>query len=253
MASFRMVSAYASAYRITGDVAYRELASETLAKAKLHFSDGPRLKVYASSAPDSMVAGRAFIYGLAIQAALDVDAVTLDGNSLLWAGDLSSTVAEVFSTDEYLRECPSSADLVGLPVTDFTMLFDESTVGLISMSESRLKSAGIPLVPSLKAHVSGLPVDAIDSPILHTDLIQASLMREHGVTYVFGEQTSKELREAIARSPLKGVNRREAGSADRNVLPPESSGALRIDTDGAAKPVNDAGQIGVPSLPSPPK
>ena len=253
MATFRVVSAYATAFRITGDIAYRELAAETLAKAKRHFSDGPRLKVYASDAPDSIVAGRAFVYGLAIQAALDVGAVTLDGTSLLWAGDLSSTVAEVFSTDEYLRECPPSADLVGLPITDLAMLFDESTTGLLSMSESRLNSVGIPLVPSLKDRVSGLPLAAIDAPILHTDLIQASLIREHGVTYVFGKQASEKLKEAIARSPLKGVNRREADSSDKSSLSPESSGVLRIDTAGSAKPITDAGQIKVPSLQSDPK
>jgi uncharacterized protein YyaL (SSP411 family) len=249
VATFRVVSAYATAYRISGDPAYRELAAATLGKAKEHFSDGPRLKAYASDAADSLVAGRAFVYGLAIQAALDVEAVSLKGSWMLWAGDLSSTVAEFFSTDEYLRECPPSADLIGLPITDLAMLFDDSTAGLLSMCESQLDALGIPLLPSLKAQVSGLPMATIDSPILHTDLIQAALMREYAVTFVIGKKAPDDMKEAIARSPLKGVNRRLSGSSDGSVLSPEPDGALRIDAGGVAKPVRNVADINVPSLP----
>lgn len=249
VSTFRVVSAYASAYRITGDVSFRERAVETLAKAKLHFSAGPRLNLYEGKAPPSLVAGRAFLYGTAIQAALDVQAVTLDKSWLLWAGDLSSTAAEAFSAGNYLRECPASADLIGLPISDLAMLFDESSVGLLAMSESRLDSHGIPLVPSMEKQVIGLPMAALESPILHTDMIQAALMRGYGTTYVFGNQPSAEIREALARSPLKGVNRRQSGSVGGLEVSPAPSEVLRVAPGGKVSPVKSVGEIAVPSLP----
>lgn len=249
VATLRMVSAYASAFRITGETKYRDLAAETLAKAKAHFSDGPRLRIYAGEEPDSLLAARAFVYGVAIQAALDVNAITLDGSWLAWAGDLSSTVSEAFSADGYVREYPVSADLTGLPIADQAMLFDETTSGLLAMSGSRLDALGIPLTPALTSKVDLLPMAAISSPILHTDLIQAVLMRDFGVTYVLGKKAPGELREALARCPLKGVNRREAKPSDPARLSPEPDGALRVAPGGKASPVRGAGEIKVPSLP----
>jgi uncharacterized protein YyaL (SSP411 family) len=249
VASLRMVSAYASAYRITGENTYRDLAVKTLEKVKSHFADGPRLNLYAGGPAESVVSARAFVYGAAIQAALDVDAVTLDGTWQVWAGDLSSTVFELFSADGYVKECPPSADLMGLPIADSIMLYEDSTAGLLSMSESRLASLGIPLVPSLRKKLSILPAAAITDPVIYTDMIQSVLMREHGVTYVFGKDAPQALKDALARSPLNGVTRRAAypnDSADRSPKPDE---ALRITPDGKTSPIKAAEEIRVPSLP----
>lgn len=249
VATFRMVSAYATLYRVTGNIAYRDLAVATLGKAKAHFTQGLRLKSYAGDAADSLTAGRAFLYGVAIQAALDTHAVTLDRSWLVWAGDLSSTVAEDFAAEGSIRECPPSADLIRLPVMDAAMLFDESTVGLISMSVSRLEALGIPIVPSLKGKVVALPIAAVDSPIPHTDLIQAALMREFGMTFVFGKNIPDTMREALARSPLKGVNRREAESSDPDERSPKPGEVLRIARSGEVSPVKTVREIRVPYLP----
>jgi uncharacterized protein YyaL (SSP411 family) len=249
VATFRMVSAYATLYRVTGDTAYRDLAAETLGKAKANFTKGLRLKSFAGDAADSLTAGRAFLYGVAIQAALDVHAVTLDRSWLVWAGDLSSTVAEDFAAEGNIRECPPSADLIKLPVMDAAMLFDESTVGLISMSVSRLEALGIPVAPSLKGKVGALPISALDSPIPHTDLIQAALVREFGMTYIFGENIADTMREALARSPLKGVNRREAKPSDPDGRSPKPGEVLRIARGGEASPVKSVSEIKVPHLP----
>ncbi len=249
VATFRMISAYATAYRITGEIPYRDLASETLMKAKGHFAEGPRLKAYSGDAPDSLLAARAFVYGVAMQAALDVEAVTLKGDWLLWAGDLSSTVSEEFSTEAYVKECPRAADLTGLPISDPAMLFDESTLGLLAMSESRLDALGIPLVPSLRNKLSAFPITAIHSPILHSDLIQAALMRSFSVTFVFGKDTTETLKEALARSPLKGVNRRPVMPSDPPHLIPGPGEAIHLAPGGAASPVRSASDIHVPSLP----
>ena len=249
VATFRMVSAYATAYRITGETAYRDRATQTLAKAREHFAQGPRLKTYAGTAADSLIAGRAFLYAIAMQAALDVGAVTLDREWLVWAGDLSSTVTEYFAADGHLRESLPSSDLTGLPVTDTVMLFDESTVGLLSMSVSRLEALGIPLVPSLKKLAGVLPVNALGSPIPYTDVIQAALMREFGVTYKLGENAPEDMKEAAKRSPLKGVNRRMSEATDPVGRSPKPGEVIRIEPGGEASPVKSASEIGVTSLP----
>lgn len=249
VATFRMISAYATAYRVTGETSYRDLAKDILDKARAHFSDGPRLRNYVGDFADSLTGGRAFLYGVAIQAALDVEAITLNGVSLLWAGDLSSTLSEVFAVDSHIRESPASADLIGLPVTDMAMLFDESTAGLLAMSESRLAALDIPLAPTLKAELDALPVAALFRPVLHTDLIQATLMREFGVTYVFGKNTPEAMRQAIERSPFKGVNRREAKPTDPPARSPKPGEVLRITSGGAVNKVESVGDLHLPYLP----
>jgi uncharacterized protein YyaL (SSP411 family) len=249
VATFRMISAYATAYRVTGQTSYRDLASKTLAKAKQHFAEGPRLKVYSGDAPGSILAARAFVYGTAIQAALDVEAVSLKGEWLLWAGDLSSTVSEEFSAGAYIRECPRSADLIGLPVSDPSILFDESTLGLLAMAESRLDALGIRLVPALRKQLTAFPTSAIQNPVLHSDLIQAALLQSFSITYVYDKDAPEALKEVLAKSPLKGVNRRLVLPRDPPHLIPKPGEAVRLTPDGAVSPVRSASDIRVPSLP----
>ena len=249
VATFRMVSAYAMAYRITGQISYRDLASETLVKAKEHFARGSRLRLYAGDDPENLLDARAFVYGVAIQAALDVEAVTLKGDWLLWVGDLSSTVSEEFSSEAYINECPLAADLTRLPITDSTMLFDESTFGLLSMSESQLDALDIPLVPALGKKLSAFPISAVRNPIMHTDAIQATLMRHFSETYVFGKDTPETVKEALARSPLRGVNRRLVTPSDPKPMIPRAGEAIHLAHDGVARPVTSASDVRVPSSP----
>ncbi|MBC7979637.1 MAG: thioredoxin domain-containing protein [Armatimonadetes bacterium] len=248
VATFRMVSAYASAYRITGKEDFLKRAVDVLGKAKKHFSDGPFLRLYASDAAPSVVAGRAFIYGLAVQAALDVAAVTFDDNWLMWADDLATTTVELFLEKEYLRECPMNAKLMDLPITDIVMLFDESTAGVISMAESRLEALGRPLLKSFSDLATPLPMRAIDNPILHTDVIQASLMRSYGETFVYGSQASAEIKMAIARSPFKGVNRRSADSGSQPNQVVEADQVILITADKNIRQIQSVRDLGFPVL-----
>ena len=141
-----MVSAYAAAFGATGDEAYREKAVALLKRAREAFGVGPKLRVFSKEAPDSIGAGRAFLYALALQAVLDVAAITSDDQWLVWSEDLATTAAEMFTGNGFLKECPDEAKLIDLPVTDLVMLFDDSTAGLVSSAESRLAELGRPLV-----------------------------------------------------------------------------------------------------------
>ena len=213
--TFRMVSAYAAAFGATGDVVFREKAVVLLKKSKAAFSDGPRLRLFAKEAPKSIGEGRAFLYGLALQAVLDVAAITSDQSWLDWSEDLATTSAELFTDSEFLKECPDDAKIMDLPVTDLVMLFGDSTAGMISSAECRLAGYGRPLVKSFSELATPLPVYSVDRPVLHTDLLQATLARSFSVTVVAGTSLPPEMKLACEQLPMRMIQRRVAKATDQ--------------------------------------
>lgn len=212
--TFRMVSAFASAFAATGDEAWRDKAVSLLQKARLAFSQGARLRNFAIESPAPIGEGRAFLYALALQASLDVATITSDEGWLVWAEDLATTAAELFTTAEFLQECPDSAKIFNLPITDLAMLFDDSTAGLISMAECRLAERQRPLVATFSQLATPLPTYAVEQPILLTDLLQATLARHFKVSIVAGSALSPEFLLATQRLPLRMVQRRPTKAAD---------------------------------------
>ncbi len=213
-ATLRMVSVYAAAFGATGDGKFREKAVALLNNARTAFGDGPKLRIFTKDAPASIGGGRAFLYGLALQAALDVSVITSDDKWLVWSEDLATTAAELFTDSEFLKECPDEAKIMDLPVTDLVMLFDDSTAGLISFAECRLAERNRPLVPSFSDLATPLPTYAVDRPILHTDLLQATLARHFRVTIVAGSEISSEMKLVTERLPMRMFQRRAAKSQD---------------------------------------
>jgi uncharacterized protein YyaL (SSP411 family) len=213
-ASFRMVSAYAALYGVTGDLKFREKACDLLGKSKEAFSDGPRLRMFSMAAPQSIGAGRAFLYGLAMQAALDVSDITSDEKWKDWTEDLATTAAELFTASGFLKECPDDAKIIDLPITDLVMLFDDSTSGLISFAECRLSWQARPLVATFSEMASPLASHKVDRPILHTDLLQATLAREFKMTAILGPRVSPEMKLAVERLQFRMIQRRAAKPSD---------------------------------------
>jgi uncharacterized protein YyaL (SSP411 family) len=218
--TFRMVSAYAAAFGVTGDEKFREKAVNLLDRARLAFSDGPKLRSFSKDAPNSVGEGRAFLYGLALQAALDVSVITSDEKWLDWAESLATTAAELFTDSEFLKECPDDAKIIDLPVTDLVMLFDDSTAGLISFAECRLAERERPLVLNFSKLATPLPTYSVNRPILHTDLLQATLARHHKVLLITGDALSPELKLAAEMLPMRMIQRRPAKVQDE--VPPGS-------------------------------
>lgn len=212
--TFRMVSVYAVAFGATGNPAFRDKALALLERARKTFTDGPQLWMYATRTPPSVSAGRAFLYALAMQAALDVADVTGDESWLAWTDDLASTSAERFTATEFLKECPDDAKVIDLPVTDLVMLFDDSTAGLISLAECRLAARGRPLVESFSSLAIPLPMIALDRPVLHTDLIQACLVRHHAPVVLIGKDLPEALKTAVERLPLRLIKQRAGTPGD---------------------------------------
>ncbi len=213
-ASFRMVSAYAAAFAVTGDREYREKALGLLEKCRVAFTEGPRLRQFSKPAPVTYGEGRAFLYGLALQAALDVNVITSDEKWLGWADDLASTAAELFTGSDYLKECPDDAKIIDLPISDTVMMFDDSTKGLLSFAECRLAEGDRPLVAGLAGLVVPLAASSADRPVLYTDLLQATLAREYKVTLAAGAGLSPEMLLATQRLPLRMIQRRNAKPVD---------------------------------------
>jgi uncharacterized protein YyaL (SSP411 family) len=213
-ATFRMISAFAAAYAATGDEAWRGKAVALLGKAREAFSQGGKLRMYDREGPASVTAGRAFLYALALQSILDVHDIQPSESLLSWADDVATTAAERFTDADFLKECPDEAKIIDLPVTDLAMLFDDSTAGLISSAESRMAALGRPLVASFSRLATPLPEFAVERPVLHTDLILATMMRHHGMKAICGGNPSAELKAAYTRLPIRLVLRREAEEKD---------------------------------------
>ena len=228
--SLRMVSAYAAAFSITGREEYRGKAVTLLQRCREAFADGPKLRTFATDAEDSIGAARGFLYALALQAVLDVAAITSDEQWTIWSEDLATTAAEMFTGNDFLKECPDEARLIDLPVTDLVMLFDDSTAGLVSSAESRLAELGRPLVASFSELATPMPTYSLDRPVLHTDLLHATLMRHYRLTVLRGDTLPAELKLAVERLPVRTIQRRDAKPAEgvpagsvRVLLPDERS------------------------------
>ena len=245
--TFRMASALAAAYCATGDPALRERAAKVLTQARQTFCDGANLRMYATQTAPSVSAGRAFLYALAMQASLDVADVTEDEKWLVWAGDLAATAAERFATTEGLAEVAAEARLLDLPITDQAMLFEESTVALMAFAETRLAARGRPMA-AVFSQLTQLPLSAVDRPILHTDLIQATMVSHHAALVVMGTDLPEALQTAVTRLPLRLINRRTATAAD--AVP---AGALKILlADGTSRVVTTSEDLRNVVLPSAP-
>lgn len=212
-ATFRMISVYASAYTATGETEWRQKAVRTLDRAREAFSRGPLLQNFPGPA-DELTTGRAFLYGLAIQSALDVSDITVDSHRASWAEDLATTASEKFLSGNMLRETAPDQSVIGSPLSDRSMLFDDSTVGLLSSAEARLAARGRKLPEAFAITIVPTPAEAVTRPILHTDQLIAGLIREHAPLVLISPDAPEALKEAVCRLPLRLMTRRLAIESD---------------------------------------
>ncbi|OYV00045.1 MAG: hypothetical protein CFE26_24595, partial [Verrucomicrobiales bacterium VVV1] len=206
-ATFRMISAYSAAYTATGDTEWRQKAIRTLDRAREAFSRGPLLQNFPGPA-DELTSGRAFLYGLAIQSALDVSDITLDSHRASWAEDLATTASEKFLSGDMLRETAPGQSIFSSPLSDRAMLFDDSTVGLFSSAEARLAARGRRLSEAFATTIVPTPTDAIARPIVHSDQLIAGLIREQAPRVLISPDAPEALKEAACRLPLRLLTRR---------------------------------------------
>lgn len=212
----RMASAYARAFAISGDAAWREKAVKTLAAAKKEFTqpEGIRLVTAAGDYPPAASAARAFHYALTANAALDVAEITGDPLWSAWADDIAATASEQFVADGYLKECPDDAVVIDAPVSDAVMMFDDSSSGLMSMAETRLVHSGGRIPAPLSAVIAGFPAEAARTPVMYTDFLTASLVREFPTRVIVGENPPPALQDELNRLIPRMVQKRKAAKDD---------------------------------------
>ncbi len=224
--TFRMISAYATAWTVTGDPVWRDKALRTINKARITFAEVNRLRYAANFPGVGQNAARAFIYGLAIIASLDVSDITLDPAWASWGEDLASTASELFTDAKgSLEECPADSRFINLPAIDRTMVFDESSAGLLSIAEARLVRMGRNVLPSFTATVAPLHISVPSEPILHTDLLEACLIRLHAPVIIVDPTAPDDLKLAISRLPT-GLAPRSTATSHTSKPPP--AGKARV-------------------------
>ncbi|MGC4014040.1 MAG: DUF255 domain-containing protein [Luteolibacter sp.] len=213
VASFRMISAYAAAYGLTGDPALRKKAVETFQRARETFArDGGLLPFTGKE--DGVNSGRAFLYGVAIQAALDVADTTLDADAAAWAAKFSETAAAKFLDGDTLREVTAAGSVLDLPISDRAMVYEDSSAGLLAGAAARLQRLGVQLPGSYATAITPLPKEVLEFPLVHADLLQASLISYQAPVVLVAPDASPELKEAVCRLPLRTAPRRMATAAD---------------------------------------
>ncbi|WP_265595155.1 DUF255 domain-containing protein [Haloferula sp. BvORR071] len=222
-ASFRMVSAYAALFTATADPAWRTKALALAERTRKTFGEGTLLKEANPGKPAETCEARAFTHALAIQAALDLAEITLDENWRIWAGDLSTSVAEAFvDNDGRLREARQAVSPLSTPFEDRMMLFDDSTAGLMRMNLARLQALGQSPPPALVPWLTSLPPFA-EAPVVFTDSILAASFARSRVIVELPENASPEWREAACKLPLDRIGRRLGKVTAPKLLRPDGS------------------------------
>jgi uncharacterized protein len=244
--NFLMVSAYAGAFTVTGDESYLARAGSLLEAAQSAFGEGGMLRHFDRSGSPSIGEGRAFLYALAIQAALDLADVTLDDALAEWAAALASTAGDLFVRDGLLAESSQDASVVDLSIGNGMMIFGDSTAGLMMSAVSRLQARGLAVPSALADATLPLPSNAVARPILYSDRLLAGLSHTHGVTILVGGEVSPEVKLAVRQLPLRTFHRKMAGSGAN--LP---SGAVQLTLpSGEIRLVDDVDLLREALLPS---
>jgi uncharacterized protein YyaL (SSP411 family) len=237
--NFRMVSAYAAAYAATGDLTWRTKAVDLLGKSREEFFADGKLHVYSVSKGPEKFEARAFIYGLAVHAALDVADVTSDDQWFDWVEELCGTAEKLFKMDGGLMEVSKDAMLIDLPIVDRRRIFDDTTGGLFALAEIRLAPSGHPASAIATRLAPPLTSNAAVSPILYTDRIFAALVKHNGKTVIRGNGLSAEMKTAVERLPFQLVPR--AGAKDSDGIP---DGSVRVvSPDGSVKLISNPSEL----------
>lgn len=218
LASFRMVSAYASLYASTGNSSWLEKAINLGQASRKHFLGNRFLNERPDAEPEGSSDGRAFSYAIAIQAGLDLGAVTLEDDWYSWAQNLSTLLAEHFVTkDGRLLEVREVSRVVEIDYEDRMMIFDDSTAGQLRLNLQRLGALGFQTPPSLSGWLNSLP--PIDNfPIIFTDTLLAVSHEWNHTEIKIGTDAPKELADTARTLPLQLFVRRRDGTEGVRVL-----------------------------------
>ncbi|MEP4079939.1 DUF255 domain-containing protein [Haloferula sp.] len=231
LASFRMVSAYASLYAATGDADWLEKALSLGKSAREQFLGNLFLNERPDGQPEGSSDGRAFSYAIAVQAGLDLGAVTIEDEWYSWAQDLTTLLAEHFVTEDgRLMEARKISQVVTIDYEDRLMVFDNSTAGQVRLNIQRLRALGYQTPPSLSAWLTSLP--GIENfPIIFTDSMIAMSHEWNHTLIKVGKDTPENLTTAIRTLPIQVIARRRGDHDGVKVIAPDGSETIVTQPD----------------------
>jgi hypothetical protein len=214
-----MASAYASLYTATKDASWLEKAISLGRASRKHFLSSRFLNERPDAEPEGSSDGRAFSYAIAIQAGLDLGAVTLEDEWLSWAQNLTTLLAENFVTKEgRLLEVRNVSQVVSIDYQDRMMIFDDSTAGQLRLNLKRLHALGFQTPPSLADWLDSIPPFE-KFPIIFTDSLIATSHEWNHTLIKVGPDASDATTNTIRTLPLQlFVRRRETSEGVRVVL-----------------------------------
>lgn len=206
--TLQTASAYAALFAATGKDEYRTKAKSVFAAARQAFDREDGMHFFQDSLYPTTTLARAGLIALAQQTALDLYDITLDEAALTYAESLAARLVKDHLVDGNLEEVPASARFVNLPITDQTMIFDKSTVGMVKQNVSRLHQLSRE-VPASLHQAAQLALEKIEqSPVVHSDYLLGLLYQENHAILSVPADASEDIRQAATRLPLRLFTRK---------------------------------------------
>ena len=172
-ASFLMISAYAHLFTATDNDEWKDKALALGKRCREAFGSSRHLKERLNASHPALGDARSYTYTLAARAAVDLADISLDRQWILWAQDLVSQIGEDFiQSNGMLATAREEQRIIPLSIEDATMIYSDSTAGLLIQVLGRLRAQQLDVPPSLRDWVHRLP-DIKQRPIVFSDFIRA--------------------------------------------------------------------------------
>jgi uncharacterized protein YyaL (SSP411 family) len=208
MVTLRTVSAYAALFTASGKTDYREKALSTMASFQKVFASKKPMQYYHGSLYPSVTDARAGLIAAAIQTSLDLYDITLDQTWLDYANEWLTYLCEHYIVDNRLEESPPSCRLMNLPVVDYRMIFDQSTIGVMKQNCGRLAMTGRK-VPDQIMQLCQLSFDTLNAAsVTHTDYLLGLLYNDLSTMILVPADVSPALKDEIMLMPLRSIIRK---------------------------------------------
>lgn len=225
-ASFEMLSAYCALFTATHDPVWREKAVRLGDQCREAFGKARFLNDRPGEDPSPGSDARAYTYAAAARAALDLGAITLDPAWTRWATDLMTLLSENFVTSEgRLVEAREVSKVIPLDLEDRTMVFSDSTYGLVRKNLVSFAKLDLAVPPLLKPWTRSLPASIEQAPIIYGDSLQALTLEFVATTVELGPDTTDDVVQATSSLPLQIVvrQRSEQGGSTVKCIAPDGS------------------------------
>lgn len=210
-------SAYAALYTATAQESYQQKAVATMQAFRKVFHNGPILQYYPSCNYPATSDARAGLLAHAAQTALDLYDITLDPAWLDYTDQLCAAMVKDHLIDGEWEETPPSSRFLQIPLVDRSMIFDQSTSGMMTQNIARLTALDRKIDKTIIAP-SQLPTIMLErQPVIHSDYILGLLYQDFFTTVTLPADASAEWRRTCTQLPTRLVSRK-LGAAGTGIV-----------------------------------